>query len=145
MFSPDMYSKRSVKTIENHDSLNPLFLMVSYQSPHNPIMKAPDEYRDQYKGVEIVGGIDRAATITAIDKGVGDIIEALKQQNLYENSFILFSSDNGGSGNHFNIPLRGRKEQVSQQYPYTKRDRICRRIFQYFCSGEAKPGRILPL
>ena len=60
----------------------------------------------------IGGGVDRAATVTALDAGVGRIIEELKKRNLYENSFILFSSDNGGSAKSFNIPLRGKKEQV---------------------------------
>ena len=50
--------------------------------------------------------------MTALDHGVGEIVQALKRTNLYENSFILFSSDNGGSGRKFNTPLKGKKEQV---------------------------------
>ena len=50
--------------------------------------------------------------MTALDAGVGRIVEELKKRNLYENSFILFSSDNGGSAKSFNSPLRGKKEQV---------------------------------
>ena len=107
-----MYTQRAIRTIKEHDKSNPLFLMVSYQSPHSPIMKAPNHYRDQYRDVKILGGIDRAATITALDKGVGDIVAELKKQDLYRNSFILFSSDNGGDSDRFNIPLRGRKDQV---------------------------------
>ena len=56
--------------------------------------------------------MDRAATVTALDHGVGQIVEELKRQDMYHNTFILFSSDNGGSGRPFNTPLKGKKEQV---------------------------------
>ena len=39
----------------------------------------------------------RAAAVTAIDAGVGKIVQALKEQGLYENSILVFSTDNGGS------------------------------------------------
>ena len=39
----------------------------------------------------------RAAAVTAIDDGVGKIVEALKEKGLYENSILVFSTDNGGS------------------------------------------------
>ena len=37
------------------------------------------------------------AQVTAIDAGVGKIVQALKEQGLYENSILVFSTDNGGS------------------------------------------------
>ena len=47
----------------------------------------------------------RAAAVTAIDAGVGKIVEALKEQGLYENSILVFSTDNGGSRSPvFSIP-----------------------------------------
>ena len=39
-------------------------------------------------------------------------MESLKAEGLYDNSVVLFSSDNGGPGNKYNSPLKGRKEQV---------------------------------
>ena len=39
----------------------------------------------------------RAAAVTAIDAGVGKIVQALKERGLYENSILVFSTDNGGS------------------------------------------------
>ena len=54
----------------------------------------------------------RAGTVTALDDAVGDIIEALKTDDMFDNTVILFSSDNGGAGDKYNKPLRGRKEYM---------------------------------
>jgi len=112
MFSSDMYSAQAVRTIAQHNSSTPLFLMVSYQAPHNPFSSPPTQYSQPYQDAEIPGGVDRAATITALDYGVDKIVKELKKQGMYQNSFILFSSDNGGSARNFNTPLRGKKEQM---------------------------------
>ena len=75
---------------------------------------------------EPVGGLHRAATVTALDAAVGRVVKAWKAADLFDNSFILFSSDNGGANRRwgggaaryltaccrFNTPLRGKKEQL---------------------------------
>ncbi|HSD08282.1 arylsulfatase, partial [Flavobacterium sp.] len=38
-----------------------------------------------------------AAVITRLDKSVGDLVEGLKKRGLFENTVILFVSDNGGN------------------------------------------------
>ena len=49
----------------------------------------------------------------ALDTGVGRIVDALKAAGLYNNSIIVFSTDNGGvSGSTSNHPLRGAKETL---------------------------------
>ena len=40
------------------------------------------------------------------------MVEALKARGFYDNSIIIFSTDNGGTADASNYPLRGRKEQV---------------------------------
>ena len=49
----------------------------------------------------------------ALDAGVGKVVAALKRSGLYDNSIIIFSTDNGGVGNGAsNLPLRGAKESL---------------------------------
>ena len=44
----------------------------------------------------------RAATVTALDAAVGEIVAAVRGEGLLDTSVILFSSDNGGSWDTFN-------------------------------------------
>ena len=39
-------------------------------------------------------------------------MESLKAGGLYDNSIIVFSTDNGGAGEASNFPLKGLKEQL---------------------------------
>ena len=54
--------------------------------------------------------------ISGLDIAIGQIVEKLKLEGLYEESIILFSSDNGayGSRGHggSNYPLRGQRNSL---------------------------------
>ena len=47
----------------------------------------------------------------ALDEGVGEVVAALTEKNMLDNTVIIFSSDNGGSSSEgaSNYPLRGQK------------------------------------
>lgn len=50
--------------------------------------------------------------VTAMDEILGEVIEELQVNGMYEDSVLIFSSDNGGnsnSGGASNFPLRGNK------------------------------------
>ena len=44
-----MYSQQAIKTLQNHDKSEPLFMMVSFQAPHNPYNKPPEKYFKHYR------------------------------------------------------------------------------------------------
>ena len=52
---------------------------------------------------------------TAMDEVIGDLVKSLKDNGMYDNSVIIFSSDNGAAGNAHGVgagsnhPLRGAK------------------------------------
>jgi arylsulfatase B len=56
--------------------------------------------------------------LSILDDSVGAIVEALSQQNMLKNSIIIFSTDNGGPAEGFNLnaasnwPLRGVKNTL---------------------------------
>ena len=55
------------------------------------------------------------AMVHEMDKSIGQVVNALKQKNMLEESIIVFSGDNGGAANGMdnnvasNWPLRGVK------------------------------------
>tara|TARA_E500000075_G_C6836647_1_gene243043 strand:- start:47 stop:721 length:675 start_codon:yes stop_codon:yes gene_type:complete len=50
--------------------------------------------------------------IKHLDMGVGEIVHSLKKHNIFENTLLIFLTDNGGSGTMHanNAPLRGFKQ-----------------------------------
>jgi arylsulfatase A-like enzyme len=53
-----------------------------------------------------------AALITQMDEAIGALFDLLGQYGLDENTLVVFTSDNGGSGAGKNGPLRGGKAQM---------------------------------
>ena len=53
--------------------------------------------------------------VTAMDDFVGTLVASLKKQGIYEDTIIVFSSDNGGlvdAGGASNLPLKGQKSTL---------------------------------
>lgn len=55
-----------------------------------------------------------SAFLTALDEGVGKVLTALMDTGLYENTLIIFSTDNGGQQEKgaSNYPLKGNKDTL---------------------------------
>jgi arylsulfatase A-like enzyme len=51
------------------------------------------------------------AMLAAMDEAVGRLVDALRAADEYDNTVIVFTTDNGGSVSHAasNLPLRGTK------------------------------------
>jgi len=107
-YAPDLMQKEVVKFIHKNRK-NPFFLYYANPIPHNPL-QAPQRWVDYYVGKfgdeEPYDGSAGyfphryphacyAAMVSYMDEQVGEIVETLKELGLYENTLILFSSDNG--------------------------------------------------
>ncbi len=76
-------------------------------------MQAPEEYLARYRGklpTERLEGF--CAAVTCMDAAIGEVLKWLEERGQAERTLILFLSDNGGSGNGGNAPLRGGKGQM---------------------------------
>jgi arylsulfatase A-like enzyme len=82
---------------ENNET--PFFVNLWFYNVHTPL-QAKQEKIDKYK--ELIDTTSKhqnptyAAMVEHTDDAVGKIIRKLKEKGLYENTIILFSSDNGG-------------------------------------------------
>lgn len=112
-------TNRAVKFIEKNKE-NPFFLYLPHTSPHRPLLASPEFMENAPKEVkEALAKEDDTIdyktrdkiypqTISEIDWSVGQILDALKDNGLDENTFVIFTSDNGpkiGSAE----PLKGKK------------------------------------
>ncbi len=106
-FAPTKMHEKAIGFIkENSDE--PFFMYYASPLPHLPL-QAPKEYVDKYR--EIIGDEEPytgrayfpnrypratyAAMISYLDEQVGDLVATLKELGIYENTIIMFSSDNG--------------------------------------------------
>lgn len=68
---------------------------------------APQRFLDLHAGVDDEYRRTSLAMVTALDESIGMLIDELKCQDMWEDTVLVFSSDNGGTlGLHNNFPLR---------------------------------------
>jgi len=103
------FTDRSVDFIKKNVS-EPFFLYLAYNAIHEPL-QAPDELVKKYADNPAKPTTDDKvmAMTVALDEGVGQVIKTLKELKIYENSVIIYLSDNGGAPFSDNWILRGSK------------------------------------
>jgi len=130
-FLPERLTNETLKFLDEHKN-EPFFCYYAFYSVHIPLQAKKDmiakyEAKKQKLGITDKFGMEGnnkvrlnhgnttyAAMVDAVDESIGQIITKLKALNLYDNTIIVFFSDNGGlaiSQNTptSNYPLRGGK------------------------------------
>ncbi|XP_033636869.1 arylsulfatase J-like [Asterias rubens] len=116
IYSAELFTSRAQQIIRQHHKRTPFFLYLAYKNVHSPL-QAPNRYTSLYKDT-IVNGRRRtyAGMVSAVDESVRNLTRTLKANRLWNNTIIIFSTDNGGSlyqyGN--NWPLRGGKSVLNE-------------------------------
>jgi arylsulfatase A len=130
-YSVDLLTQHSIDFMTSNKH-RPFFLYLAHLAIHFP-WQGPDEKGHRVKGRDYwnlsklgpheagqVGPVVRQM-VEAVDSSVGQIMAALEQLGLKDNTFVLFASDNGGYltyADRFageissNGPLRGQKGEV---------------------------------
>ncbi len=108
----DRLGREAAALIEARDDSRPMLLSMQFYSPHTPI-EAPEETIDRFRdkpATPIHFNPVYAAMIHHLDRSVGRILDALERQGILDDTFILFTSDNGGIlGISGQDPLRAEK------------------------------------
>ena len=111
-YSPDIMHKEAINFIRKNKN-QPFFFYYASTIPHVPL-QAPKKWVDKY--VKKFGDEEPydgskgyfpcrypkatyAAMVSYLDYQIGDLIRELKELGIYENTIIIFSSDNGPSYN----------------------------------------------
>ena len=109
-YSTDLLVKEAVRQIKNRDKAQPFCMLVSFNAPHTPL-QAPKDLIGKYAGLGDRVGI-YAAMIENMDSGIGQILKTIDDQNLRNNTVVVFASDNGAARIGTNAPFRGAKRSV---------------------------------
>jgi arylsulfatase A-like enzyme len=109
----DEFSNEAVSFVERNQD-RPFFLYLAYNAPHGPL-QATQKYLDRFDHIKNKKRKTYAAMVSAVDDGVGRLLNKLEALNISENTMIFFLSDNGGpepkNGSN-NGPLREGKSSI---------------------------------
>jgi len=121
-YGTELFTREADKVINDHDTTKPLFLYFAQQAVHvgneNEPLQAPKKYLDR---LSYIGDEKRrtfAGMVSALDESVRQIVTTLKKKGLYDNSIIIFTTDNGAAAGGLdasagsNYPLRGAKNTL---------------------------------
>jgi arylsulfatase A-like enzyme len=117
-YTTELFAREGVKFVREHRA-DPFFLYMPFNAPHYP-MHAPERYKERFPKL----APERrtyAAMISALDDAVGQVLGAIRDLRLENDTLVLFSADNGATrearagldgkpataGN--NAPFRGNK------------------------------------
>ena len=111
----DRLTSESISFIENHDKSQPFVLFLSFYNVHTPIqpnlkhvnyfkekLDSMDDnkvrVREEGEAISLLNQVNHnyASMVYAMDENVGRLINSLKENNLYNDALIIFTSDNGG-------------------------------------------------
>src|SRR6188768_1126656 len=81
------YTDRALKFIDDHKE-KPFFLYFAHAMPHKPLAASEKYYKKS--GAGLYGDV-----IEELDASVGKVLEKLKELELDDNTFVVFTSDNG--------------------------------------------------
>lgn len=114
-YSANFYTSTAINIIKNHsqsrrgdsaDDAEPFFMYLAIQNVHSPYTLPPAWETHEYPAM---WDKTYANMLAMLDESVGNLTHALKESNLWDDTLILFTADNGGIGRGNNHPLRGHK------------------------------------
>lgn len=106
----EMFTNEAVKLIQAHNSEEPFFLYLAYTAAHDPL-QADEEYLQKCAHVKHPIRREFCAMMAQVDAGIERVIIALKEKGMWEDTMVVFTSDNGGNPlvGGFNYPFTGSK------------------------------------
>jgi len=94
-YMTDYYTHQAIAAIDANRN-RPFFLYLAYNAPHTPLQAKRADY-EALSSIKDHKTRVYGAMIRALDRGVGEVVAALKKKGLDDNTLIIFTSDNGGA------------------------------------------------
>jgi len=110
-YEDDVFHARVVEVLDNHTSANstkPLFLYWASHACHGPA-QVPEATYNKFAFIPDPQRRMYHALLNYLDGMVGDVVGRMKANGMWDNTVMVWSSDNGGPSDANNYPLRGAK------------------------------------
>lgn len=124
----EVFEREALRFIRE-SAAGPFFLYLPFNAPHGASsfgpdaregegkesagVQAPEEYVAPYRGKAKTERLARYfGAVTRMDQAIGAVLKELAAHGAERNTLVMFLSDNGGSGNGGNEPLRGGKSTM---------------------------------
>jgi arylsulfatase A-like enzyme len=128
-YATDLFKRESLRFVNAAPAGQPWFLYLCFNAPHGASsftgnkredgrkegagVQVPDEYAAPYIKRGMSEKLARYyGAVTCMDAAIGEILAQIKARGEEQNTLVIFISDNGGSGNGGNEPLRGQKSTM---------------------------------
>ncbi|RJP34814.1 MAG: hypothetical protein C4527_01610 [Candidatus Omnitrophota bacterium] len=111
----DWITEQSIGFLDRNAKSN-FMLCVAYHASHWP-SQTPDGKEIQLPADDWSQAGDRktyTCAVERIDRGIGGILQKLHQKGLKENTFVIFSGNNGGGPWSRNAPLSGQHTELRE-------------------------------
>lgn len=125
----DVFRREALRFVGEHAGKKPFFLYLAFNAPHGASsfgegtveggkkvvegVQVPEKYAALYHGKVKDEKLARyCGAVTCMDEAIGALMESVEKSGQKDNTLVLFMSDNGGSGNGGNAPLKGSKSTM---------------------------------
>eukprot|EP00934_Nitzschia_sp_Nitz4_P005314 Nitzschia sp. Nitz4//scaffold32_size149145//69827//74087//NITZ4_002882-RA/size149145-processed-gene-0.96-mRNA-1//1//CDS//3329548078//5304//frame0 len=105
-YSSPLFAKETIRMLHDYlekqsardaKSVKPLFQYLAFQAVHCP-NEVPEEYVDMYDNFTTFSPQRKiyAGMLTAADDAIGEVIDAYKKAGIWNDTLVIFTTDNGG-------------------------------------------------
>ncbi|MBT5817933.1 MAG: sulfatase [Proteobacteria bacterium] len=108
----EAFTQEAIAFINKHKA-RPFFLYLPHLAVHGPL-QVTQKYYDRFPHIKDESSRIYAAMTSALDDGIGEVLDALEQNGLDDNTLVIFTSDNGAGAADYcsNEPLRLGKQTM---------------------------------
>jgi arylsulfatase A-like enzyme len=122
----DVFKREALRFVREHQE-KPWFLYLPFNAPHGASsfasepgekkttegVQAPEKYVAPYRAQGVPDKLARYyGAVTCMDEAIGELLSTIKDLGAEKDTLVIFFSDNGGSGNGGNAPLKGSKSTM---------------------------------
>ncbi|HUR59416.1 MAG TPA: sulfatase-like hydrolase/transferase [Opitutaceae bacterium] len=129
VYATELFQREAARFIGAAPAGQPWFLYLCFNAPHGASSFVEEKRADGKKGTNGVQVPEAFAApyraqglnarlanyygaVTCMDAAIGALLAQIRARGEEGNTLVIFMSDNGGSGNGGNAPLRGQKQDM---------------------------------